>query len=91
MPRAPKTAIVRLAAILDISEELVRAAARLTPNPRLGASVLALALGRVCALPGIDLDRMLSLVRVSRESGREGLGQFLTRGPDGEERMKPWV
>jgi hypothetical protein len=67
MPRAPKPRNVTLRAIVDGSEELLRVAGALAPTPRLGAAVLALALGRVCASEGIDFDAVLALVRIGRD------------------------
>jgi hypothetical protein len=68
--------------VIKASEELIRVAGRSTPNPKVGAAALALALGRVCTVEGIDIEAVLSLVRLAHRG--EGLGFLAGRAPEEE-------
>lgn len=52
--------------LVDVSEDLIRLAAERLPSPQLSAAALALALGRVTSVPGVNFEAVLALVRIGR-------------------------
>lgn len=75
MAAGPKTRAMALRDAIDASEEVVRLVGALAPNPRRGAAIVALALGRICAAREVDLDAVLSLVRLAHEDDDLTLGE----------------
>ena len=67
-------------AVVQASEELVRVTGKLLPSPRLGAVALALALGRVCMRPEVDLEGIMALIRLSRDG--ETIDQMLVHAAE---------
>lgn len=65
MPQAPKPTNMAVS-VIRASEELIRVAGRTTGTPRAGAAALALALGRVCTIQGVNLEAALALVRLAQ-------------------------
>lgn len=69
--------------VIRASEDLVRAAGLAMPTAKGGAAALALALGRVCTVEGVDLDAALVLVRLAHR-GEALRGILATALPEEE-------
>ncbi len=55
---------LRVDDVLNTSDTLIRVCANL-PNRQMAVAALAVALGRLCAKPGVDLEGALGLARVA--------------------------
>src|SRR5262245_21428713 len=78
----PKSRNMELTRVVDVSETLIRLASKLLPSPQLVAAALALALGRVASVPGVDFEAVMALVRIGRAG--ENLDEILKPSEDEE-------